>query len=109
MPLANNDFINGKDVFFTERYKTLVRSELELIRKECSYFQEVVPAVQQAFKNDFYRFLRVMKVPSYLWWTTAYINGITNPNQDISGMTLIYQINESALNTRIARNNTARA
>lgn len=109
MPLANNDFNSGKDVFYTERYKTLVRSELELIRKEATYFQQVIPAIQQAFKNDFYRFLRIMGVPSYLWWTTAYINGITNPNQDISGMSLIYQVNESALNTRIARNNTARA
>jgi len=109
MPLSSPDFNNGKDVFFTERYKTLVRSELELIRKEASYFQQVIPSVQQAFKNDFYRFLRVMGVPSYLWWTTAYINGITDPNQDTSALTLIYQVNESALNTRIARSNTARA
>jgi len=109
MPLANTDFNNGKDVFYTERYKTLVRSELELIRKEADYFKQVVPAVQQAFKNDFYRLLRVLGVPSYLWWTTAYINGITDPHADISKMTLIYKVNESALNTRIARNNTTRA
>jgi len=109
MPIANNDFSNGKDVFYTERYKTLVRSELELIRKEASYFPNVIPAVQQAYKNDFYRLLRSLGVPSYLWWTTAYINGITDPFEDISGLTLIYQVSEDALNARIARNNTSRA
>lgn len=109
MPLANNDFNNGKEAYYTERFKTLVRSELEFIKKEAGYYQQITPSIQQAFKNDFYRLLRVMGTPSYLWWATAYINGITDPNQDISGMTLIYRINEEALNTRIARNNTARA
>ena len=109
MPLSNNDFNNDKDVYYTERFKTLVRSELELIKREAGFFQPVTPSVQHAFKNDFYRLLRVLGVPSYLWWVTAFINGITNPNQDVSGLTMIYRINEEALNTRIARNNTARA
>lgn len=109
MPLPNDNFNTGKEIYYTEDFKVLVRSERESLRREASYYKEITPAVIYAFRNDFYRLLRTQGTPPYLWWATAYINDIHDPFADISHLSLIMKINEEGLANRIARNNTTRA
>lgn len=106
MPIPNNTIGADKDVYFTERFKTLVRSEKELLVRTASTTALLEQHVVWAFRNDFYRLLRHYNVPSYLWWATAFINGVENPNQDVSTMTTFLTINENTLSSAIARSNT---
>lgn len=109
MPLANNDFSNGKEVYFTEAFKTMVRSERELLLRQTTEQPIKSPSDLHAYRYDIYRLLRTYKVPSYLWWVTAYLNGIEDPFADISGLSSIRMISEQALSDRIVRSNTTRA
>lgn len=109
MPLPIDDFSEGKDVFFTESFKVMVRSEKEFIVRESSEVPIVSRSQLYSFKNDIYRLLRVMNVPTYLWWVTAYINGVEDPTSDITHLKTIRKVNESALSARIARSNTTAA
>lgn len=106
MPIPNNESSSEKDIFFTDKFKTLVRSEKELLLRSAS----LTPALElnqvHAYRNDFYRLMRTQGVPSYLRWATAFINGITDPNQDISGMTSFYLISEPTLSAALARSST---
>lgn len=108
MPISSNVISENKEVFFTERFKTLVRSEKELLIKQASSAPILEPNQVQAYRNDFYRLIRTHGVESHLWWATAYINGIENPTQDISGMTSFLTINETVLASALARSNTVR-
>lgn len=109
MPLPNNDFGNGKEVYFTESFKTMVRSEKEFILREASSVPILTPGAQYAYRFDIYRLLRSMQIPSYLWWVTAYINGIEDPFMDVSKLKQILKVNESSLEDRIVRSNTTQA
>lgn len=109
MPLQLDDFSEGKDIFFTESFKVMVRSEREFIIRESSEAPISSRSQLFAFRYDIYRLLRVMNVPSYLWWVTAYINGIEDPSSDITHLQSIRKVNESALSARIARSNTTAA
>lgn len=108
MPIPNNEINADKDVFFTDRFKTLVRSEKELLKRTATTRPILEQNVMYAFRNDFYRVLRIYNVPSYLWWCTAFINGIEDPTQDISEMTSFLEISESILSAALARSNTVR-
>jgi len=109
MPLSNNDFSNGKEVYYTEAFKTMVRSERESLLKETTEFQMVPMNELYAYRYDIYRLLRSLGVPSYLWWVTAYLNGVEDPFTDISKMTSLRKINEESLSDRIVRSNTVQA
>lgn len=106
MPIANNEINSDKDVFFTERFKTLVRSEKELLRRTAHSKPIVEKNVLYAYRNDIYRLLRHFNIPSYMWWATAYINGIENPTQDITSLEGILLLDESVLSGAISRSNT---
>jgi hypothetical protein len=106
MPIPNNTIGTDKDVYFTERFKTLVRSEKELLVRTASSTSLLEQHVLWAYRNDFYRLLRYYGIPSHLWWVTAYINGIENPMQDISKMVAFLRPDESTLSNAIARSNT---
>lgn len=108
MPISDNSIGSEKSVFFTDKFKVLVRSQKELLVRQAQVVPLIEPQVVNAFKNDFYRLIRFYGVPSYLWWATAYINGIENPTQDISGITSYLAINENLLASSIARSNTVR-
>lgn len=109
MPLSTNNFSNGKDVFFTEAYKTMVRSEKELLVRLTTERPIVSQSELRAYRHDFYRLLRVYGYAPHLHWTIAYLNGIENPSADCSGLQSIRVIDEAHLSDRIARSNTARA
>lgn len=106
MPIPNNEINSDKDVFFTERFKTLVRSEKELLKRTAHSKPIIEKNVLYAYRNDIYRFLRHFNVESYMYWATAYINGIEDPTQDITHLTSIYLLDESTLSSAISRSNT---
>lgn len=108
MPIPNNDVSSSKDVFFTERFKVLIRSEKELLIRQASSTAILETNQVQAYRNDFYRLMRAHNIEPHLWWATAYINGIENPSQDISGMVSFLTLNESTIASAIARSNTVR-
>lgn len=109
MPIPNSEADNGKDVFYTDAFKTLVRSEKEILLRSSQTMPIVDRAMLNAFRNDFYRVLRVMNVPAHLRWATAYINDIIDPNQDVSGLQSFQMVSETDLNKTIARYNTVKA
>jgi hypothetical protein len=109
MPIPNNESDNGKDIYYTEAFKTLVRSEKEILLRGSQLMPIVDRAMLYAFRNDFYRVMRVMNIPAHLRWATAFINDISDPNQDVSEMHSFQMINESDLNKAISRSNTVKA
>lgn len=106
MPIPNNEIGSDKDVFFTDSFKTLVRSEKELLKRTAHTKPIIEKNVLYAYRNDIYRLLRYLSVPSYLYWATAYINGIEDPTQDITHLSSIYLLDESTLSGAISRSNT---
>lgn len=106
MPIPNNDINADKDVFFTERFKTLVRSEKELLKRTAHQKPIIEKNVLYAYRNDIYRLLRHFEIPSYMWWATAYINGIEDPTQDITHLEYILMMDESIIASAISRSNT---
>lgn len=108
MAIVMNNFAEDKDVFFTERFKVLVRSERELLRKMASEVPLLEPAIKNAFRNDFYRLLRHYGIPNHMIWTTAFINDVLDPFQDITHMNSFLSIDEGVLYEMLARSNTNR-
>lgn len=106
MPIAGTSSSTDKDIFYTERFKKIVRSEKELLLRNALTIPIVHFHNLYAARNDIYRFLRSNKVPEHLLWTTAYLNDIEDPNQDISSMTFYYTVDESVLIKAITRANT---
>jgi hypothetical protein len=109
MPIPNNEADNGKELFYTDAFKILVRSEKEILLRGSQTIPIVDRAMLFAFRTDFYRVMRSMNVPAHLRWATAYINDIIDPNQDVSNLHSFQLINESDLNKAIARANTVKA
>jgi len=105
MPI--NTYDTTKEVYYTERYKTLVRSEKEFLLKNCVQFPLENRAEVFAFRRDIYRLLRTINVEPHLYWTVAYLNGIENPDQDISHLREILVIQENVLEKIIVRSNSA--
>lgn len=108
MPLANN-FSGGKDYYYTETFKTMVRSERELLLRVTREVPIRSLSELQAYRNDFYRLLRAYNVSEHLHWVTAYLNGIEDPFADCGNMKSIHLIDDSILSERIARSNTTQA
>lgn len=109
MPISNGNSSTEKAVFYTEAYKTLVRSQREFLLRNATIVPLDEGNVRYAFRYDFYRLLRSKGIQPHLYWTIAFLNGITDPNQDISGMKTFMNIREDILNKSIARSNTKQA
>ncbi|ASU03873.1 hypothetical protein JOAD_42 [Erwinia phage vB_EamM_Joad] len=95
--------------YYTEEFKTLVRSEKELLLKSAGTKSIINRYSVQMYRFDFYRLLRSEGIPPHLYWATAFINGIEDPFMDISGLKEIRTLNESELESVIARKNTVRS
>jgi len=107
MPISDA-YSTEKDVFYTDRYKTLVRSQKETLLKTAQQIPILDRAQLHAYRTDVYRVLRSLKVPPHLYWTTAFINGLENPDADVSGLKFIYSVQENVLEKMISRSNTQR-
>lgn len=105
MPIATTNQIID-EYYYSEEFKTLVRSEREYLLKTSTEMALTDRARVQAFRFDFYRLLRHYKVPQHLWWATAFINGIEDPFSDIRHLMSIKMIEESVLDAAISRSNT---
>lgn len=109
MPIATGEFDDGKEVFYTERFKTLVRSQREVLLKYSTLVPLLEDTIKYAYKNDFYTLLRHYKIPAHMRWTTAFLNDITNPFQNILEMKEFLRLDESVLYELMARSNTTKA
>lgn len=105
MPIGLNSF-GDQDEFFTERYKVLIRSNKEFLLRTAT----VVPLLDRVdvhvFRYDIYRLLRTLGVDQHLHWTTAFLNGIINPNQDIIHLKELHLVDMQVISKLLARNNT---
>lgn len=108
MPIESTGNSAEQDYFYTNQFKTLVRSRKEFLLRTAEECPLNDIHLVEMFKHDFYALLRHLNVPKTLWWANAYINDITDPFASISGLEKIYLINSSELNNCITRNNTQR-
>lgn len=106
MAIDTGEFGEDKEVFYTERYKTLIRSQKELLIKKTQPLPMIEDAIKHAFRYDFYRLLRYYGVPAHMRWTVAFLNNVIDPNQDISKITTIELIDEDVIFEMLARSNT---
>lgn len=106
MPIPGTTTSTSQDVFFTEAFKVIVRSEKEYLLSQATTVDLDKRYDVWACRNDFYKLMRNKKVPPYLYWVTAFLNDVLDPLQDITDMEFFYQINETILSKVIARSKT---
>lgn len=106
MPISDSGYGADKAVFYTQAYKTLVRSQKEILLRGAT----VIPIINRnelyAYRFDIYRLLRSLSIDPHMWWTIAYLNGIENPQQDITKLTAIYNIDQQQIEKALARSDT---
>ena len=112
MPISLN---SGNPFFYTEEYKTIIRSCKEILLSRASFSPFVDDSLRFAYRNNFHKLLRRMGgmsslIPEDMIWTISYLNGIENPNQDFSHLKGIYTITRENINsviqvTRVRREN----
>lgn len=108
MPIGSLNVNATKDIFYTTRYKTMVRSLKEVLLKQSQALPIPNPNDRYAYRYDFYRLLRELGVPSHMRWTVAFLNDITDPFADNSKKIEIHSIEESLVLSAISRSNTRR-
>lgn len=96
------------DFYYTEEFKTLVRSQKEMLVRTAGDKILLDRSIVRIYRFDFYRLLRSQGIPPHLHWVNAYINGIEDPFADISALREIRTVSESELENIIARSNTQR-
>jgi hypothetical protein len=106
MPIGSLNSSASKEIFYTPRYKTLVRSLKEILLKQAQALPIPNPNDRFAYRYDFYRLLRELGVQSHMHWTIAFINGIEDPFKDNSSKVEIFNIPESIVLAAISRSNT---
>ncbi len=96
------------DVYFSEATKVMVRANREYLLRLTTDVNIIHKNYVQAHKYDFNRIIRQHGVPLRMQWIVQYLNGIEDPNQDVSGMTSFKNINEDIINQMLTRMNTVR-
>lgn len=98
-----------KDQFYTEEYKTLIRSNKEYLISMASLIPINDLSFVKAHQYDFYKVIwETLNVPHHAHWTTAFINDITDPNQYIGDMREVLIIDTAVLNKMLQRVNMER-
>lgn len=108
MPIGSLNVNATKDIFYTNRYKTMVRSLKEVLLTQSQALPIPNPNDRWAYRYDFYRLLRELGVESHLHWTVAFLNDVTDPFADNSKKVEIRAISESLVLAAISRSNTRR-
>lgn len=106
MPIGTLNPSPAKDIFYTPRYKTLVRSLKEVLIKQAQALPVPNPNDRYAYRNNFYKLLRELGVNSHMYWTIAYINGVEDIFKDNSSIVEILNVPESVVLAAISRSNT---
>ena len=96
------------DIYFSEDTKTMIRANREYLLKLAVEVNIMQLNYVQAHKYDFCRVLRQHGVPLRMQWIVQYLNGIEDPNQDISGMKTFLNLDERVVNAMLTRMNTVR-
>lgn len=97
------------DQFFTEEYKTMVRSNKEYLLSTAGKYPIEDISFLHAHRYDFYRvILEVFGVPQYMHWTTAFLNDIEDPSQYIGEMKEVLIIDVAVMNKLMQRMNLIR-
>lgn len=96
------------DFYYTEEFKTLVRSQKEILLRQAGTQYLVDRNEVYMYRFDFYRLLRSLKIPPHFHWATAFLNGIEDPFADCSHLTEIRTVLQSQLEDIIVRKNTER-
>lgn len=109
MPIASISSIQSDDAYYTEDFKTLVRSNKENIIANSFKVAVVDMEFLYAFKTSQYQFLRSQNVDPKYWWTCSYINGWKKPTFDIQRISSWLRPNEDYIDNMLARNNTERS
>lgn len=108
MPLTTSN-ISENEVYYTEDFKTLIRSHREYLLANTQPSVELDTSLLYAFKNDFFGYLRAKGVEPKLWWVCAYLSDIKTPFQDISRLEKWYRPDPDAIDRIISRSNTVRS
>lgn len=106
MPIGSINNSAANNIFYTPEYKTLVRSLKEILVKEAQSIPVVNANERFAYRYDFYRLLRSLKIPSHMYWTVAFLNGVTDPTKDNSTIIEVLNISEESVLRAISRSNT---
>lgn len=99
------------DIYYTEDFKVMIRSNKEYLIARAQMFPLVDRALVSAHRYDFYSILRIVgqgKINPMLFWVIAFINNINNPEQDVIDMKSYLYVDESVINQMISRQNTER-
>ncbi len=96
------------DIYFSESTKIMVRANREYLLGLTTEVTVLHKNYVQAHKYDFNRIMRQHNVPLRMQWIVQYLNGIEDPNQDVSGMTTFKNINEDIISQMLTRVNTVR-
>lgn len=108
MPIGSLNVNATKDIFYTDRYKTMVRSLKEVLLKQAQALPIPNPNDRYAYRYDFYRLLRELGIESHMQWTIAFLNDVTDPFADNSKKVEILNIPETTVLAAISRSNTRR-
>lgn len=87
----------GPAYYFTDEYKTVIRSCKEVLLSQATFSPFVGEAVKFAYRYNFHKFLRqiggeVSSIPEELIWTISFLNGIEDPTKDFSHLKGIYTV-----------------
>lgn len=94
------DLAYGDPFYYTDEYKTIIRSCKEMILTRASYRPFVTDTEVYAYRNNFHKLIRATAgISEDLVWTIAFINGITNPHQDFSHLKGFYVVDRSIIST----------
>jgi len=106
----------GDTYYYTDEFKTIVRSCKEVLLNASSYTPITNPGIRFAYRYNFHKFLRQLKIsssgmdaiPEELIWVNSFINGIENPNQDFSHLEGINTVNREIVDMIIQSTRTRR-
>lgn len=106
---------SGNDYYYTDEFKTIMRSCKEIIIESSSYAPFIERNVVFAYRFNFHKFLRELRnkddgnsVPEDMIWLCSYINGIEDPNADWSYLEGIYIPNRQQVDQLVRVNRVIR-
>lgn len=94
------------DRYFSEETKVMVRSNKEFLISKSRPIEITDHSIVAAHRFNFYRVLSMHGVRPELFWITAFLNDIENPDQSIYGLRRFLSIDISVIDKMIARDLT---
>lgn len=105
MPL---DIIVDEDIYYSDEFKTIVRSCKEKILEGAQELALVDRSFVYAHRNNFYTFLRGIGIDERLVWPIAFINDIHDPSKGLMEKSSIYICTMEQINRLITHLKTVK-